>query len=44
MSYCGIPESELHLLYDVMDGDANRREHLATARRLGAEYFGRSTP
>lgn len=41
MAYCGIPDSELHLLYDVMGGDATRREHLETVRRLGAEYFGR---
>ncbi len=40
MEYCGIPESELHLLYDIMGSAEIRRDALATARRLGAEYFG----
>lgn len=39
MDYCGIPDSELHLLYDVLAGDAVRQEALATVRRLGAAYF-----
>lgn len=42
MAYCGIPESELHLFYDVMGSDAIRRGHLETARQLGKEFFGRS--
>lgn len=41
MEYCGIPESELHLLFDVLDDRAARDRHLATARRLGEAYFGR---
>jgi NAD(P)H dehydrogenase (quinone) len=39
MDYCGIPQSDLHLLYDVMDGDATRQRLLASARDLGAGYF-----
>jgi len=40
MAYCGIPESELHLLFDVLDDRETRERHLATARELGASYFG----
>jgi NAD(P)H dehydrogenase (quinone) len=42
MEYCGIAQSALHLLYDVMDGDDIRRARIATARQLGLTYF-RST-
>ena len=38
MDYCGIPRSELHLLYGVMDGEPIRASHLATARELGLRY------
>jgi NAD(P)H dehydrogenase (quinone) len=41
MEYCGIPESELHLLFDVLDDRAARDHHLAKARNLGESYFGR---
>jgi NAD(P)H dehydrogenase (quinone) len=41
MAYCGIPESELHLLFDVLDGAEGRSQHLAKARELGESYFGR---
>ena len=40
MEYCGIPESELHLLFDVLDDGEARGRHLATARQLGERYFG----
>ena len=40
MEYCGIPESELHLLFDVLDDREARDRHLATARQLGERYFG----
>jgi hypothetical protein len=39
MHYCGIPEAELRLLYDVMDGEEVRRDAIAAARRLGVDYF-----
>jgi NAD(P)H dehydrogenase (quinone) len=39
MEYCGIPESELHLLFDVLDDGEARGRHLATARQLGERYF-----
>jgi hypothetical protein len=39
MHYCGIPEAEMRLLYDVMDGAEIRRERIAAARQLGATYF-----
>ena len=41
MEYCGIPDSELHLLFDVLDDRAARDRHLAMARELGESYFGR---
>lgn len=41
MEYCGIPDSELHLLFDVLDDRAARERHLARARDLGESYFGR---
>ena len=41
MEYCGIPESELHLLFDVLDGTEARTRHLAKVRELGESYFGR---
>ena len=41
MEYCGIPNCELHLLFDVLDDRAARDRHLATARELGKSYFGR---
>jgi NAD(P)H dehydrogenase (quinone) len=40
MEYCGIPESELHLLFGVLDDAETRARHLARARRLGETYFG----
>jgi putative NADPH-quinone reductase len=40
MEYCGIPESELHLLFDALDDREARDRHLATARQLGERYFG----
>jgi NAD(P)H dehydrogenase (quinone) len=40
MEYCGIPESELHLLFDALDDRAARSRHLARARTLGESYFG----
>jgi NAD(P)H dehydrogenase (quinone) len=40
MEYCGIPESELHLLFDVLDDGEARDRHLARARELGQSYFG----
>jgi NAD(P)H dehydrogenase (quinone) len=39
MEYCGIPESELHLLFDALDDREARDRHLATARQLGERYF-----
>jgi hypothetical protein len=41
MEYCGIPESELHLLFDVLDDGEARDRHLARARELGESYFSR---
>jgi len=41
MEYCGIPDSELHLLFDVLDNSEARERHLARARHLGQSYFGR---
>ena len=41
MEYCGIPESELHLMFDVLDDRAARDRHLARARQLGESYFRR---
>ena len=41
MEYCGIPESELHLLFDVLDDREARNRHLARVRALGESYFGR---
>lgn len=40
MEYCGIPESELHLLFDVLDDREARNRHLARVRDLGEVYFG----
>lgn len=39
MDYCGIPKSELHLLYDVMESDATRAKLLDEAEGLGKKYF-----
>jgi NAD(P)H dehydrogenase (quinone) len=41
MAYCGIPDSELHLLFDVLDGAEGRERHLLKVRALGESYFGR---
>jgi len=39
MEYCGIAQSELHLLHDVLDSAKIRRERIAAARQLGVTYF-----
>lgn len=36
--YCGIPEAELHLLYDVMAGAETRTGYLDEAERLGKRF------
>ena len=41
MEYCGIPESELHLLFDVLDDREVRSRNLERARELGESYCGR---
>lgn len=40
MAYCGIPDSELHLIYDVMKDEEIRRNGLASAKELGLTFFG----
>lgn len=40
MDYCGIAESELHLIYGVTDDDEVRRNGIASVRELGLAYFG----
>lgn len=39
MHYCGIPETRLELLYDVMEGPETRAAQLARVRELGETYF-----
>ena len=39
MDYCGIAESKLHLLYDVMKSDDARPRLLDEVERLGRAYF-----
>jgi NAD(P)H dehydrogenase (quinone) len=39
MEYCGTPESELHLLFDVLDDGQARDRYLAQARELGRSCF-----
>jgi len=39
MNYCGIPKSQLEIMYDVMEDDATRRALLDRARQLGASWF-----
>jgi NAD(P)H dehydrogenase (quinone) len=41
MSYCGVAESELCLLYGSLGKAEARREHLEQARRLGEQYLSR---
>ena len=41
MEYCGIPESQLDLLFDVFDDREARNRRLARVRELGESYFGR---
>ena len=38
MHYCGIPEAELHLLYDVMASAEVRDGYLAEAEKLGQRF------
>ena len=42
IDYCGIPEGELVLLYDLLSDDATRQAAIARAGDLGRDYFGRS--
>lgn len=42
MTYCGIPEAELRLLFDALGDEALRVQHLIAARALGESYFGAS--
>lgn len=42
IDYCGIPEGELVLLYDLLSDDATRQAAIARAGALGRDYFGRS--
>ncbi|MGE4244764.1 MAG: NAD(P)H oxidoreductase [Parvibaculaceae bacterium] len=39
MEYCGIPESELKILFDVDESPEVRKEHLETARTLASGFF-----
>lgn len=39
MEYCGIPTSQLEIMYDVMEDEATRRALLERARQLGTEWF-----
>lgn len=39
MEYCGIPEAELHLLFDVLADEPTKQAHLARARKLGETWF-----
>lgn len=38
MDFCGIPNADLKLLFGALDGDAERRLHLETARELGRDF------
>ena len=40
IDYCGIPESELVILYDVLESAGLREDCLARVRDLGKSYFG----
>ena len=40
MNFCGIENAELRLLYDALDGDAERQAHLEEARALGRGFGG----
>ncbi len=39
MDYCGIPRTELKLLYDVGASAEARQRHLDTVREMGAAWF-----
>lgn len=39
MEYCGIPETQLHLLFGALGQGSVRQQHLATARSLGESFF-----
>ena len=39
MDYCGIPRTELALLFDVGASAEKRRQHFETVRDLGATWF-----
>jgi NAD(P)H dehydrogenase (quinone) len=39
IDYCGIPEGELVLLYDLLSDDAVRQSAIARTRQLGRDYF-----
>lgn len=41
IDYCGIPEGELVLLYDLFSNDGVRKAAIARAGELGRDYFGR---
>jgi NAD(P)H dehydrogenase (quinone) len=41
MTYCGIPEAELQLLFGALGDGSARERHLRTARTLGESFFGR---
>ena len=38
LKYCGAPDADLRLLYDVLESEEVRRGCLAEARRLGREF------
>lgn len=43
MAYCGIPRSELRLLFGSLGDPSVRREHLLATRALGESFFGPAT-
>lgn len=42
MEYCGIPESELKILFDVDESAEKRAAHLETVKALASTWFGKS--
>lgn len=40
IDYCGIPEGELVMLYNLLGDDAARKAAIARAGELGRDYFG----